>query len=106
MGIEPGSNEQADQIRTVRRIIMQRLNQAFPARMLVGTLFKHAIYIEPSYEKKNFVKDLFYLEKKGYLEFPDNIFNRGAELMDKLIVLTAEGKEIAEQTMVDEAMKL
>lgn len=106
MGIKPGNNGQAEQIRTIRRIIMQRLNQSFPSRMLVSTLFKHAIYIEPTYEKRNYVKDLYYLEKKGYLEFPENILNKGAELMDRLIVLTATGKEIAEQTMVDDAMEI
>jgi hypothetical protein len=106
MTVKPGQSPQAEQIKTVRRILMQLLNHSFPARMLVSTLFKNTIYIEPTYDESLFVKDLFYFEKKGYIEFPENILNRGKTLMEKLIVLTAVGKEIAEQTMVDEAMEI
>jgi hypothetical protein len=106
MAIKPGSGHQAEQIRTVRRILMQCLNQSYPAKQFVKTLFNKAIYIEPTYDKGLFVKDIFYLQDKGYLRITENILMHGCELFEKFIVLSADGKEVADQTMVDEALEI
>jgi hypothetical protein len=106
MTIQPNESAESVAIRTQRRILMQRLNAAFPARMFVKTLWQHAVYVEPTYEKSMFVKDVFYLQKKGYIEIHTNCLNEGCDLLDRFIMLTAEGKEIAEQTMTDPAMKI
>jgi hypothetical protein len=106
MGIKPGNSQQAEQIRTVRRILMQCLNRSYPAKQFVKTLFNKAIYIEPTYEKAAFVKDIFYLQDKGYLRISENVLTVGSDLMDRFVVLMADGKEIADKTMIDEAMEL
>jgi hypothetical protein len=106
MNNRPNASSQSIAIRTVRRILMQLLNHSYPAKQYVHTLFNNAIYIEPTYEKAMFVKDLFYLQDKGYLKVIENVMEKGSELMDRYIVLTAAGKEIAEQTMIDPAMEI
>lgn len=106
MSIKPGTSQQAELIRTVRRILLQLLNHAYPAKQYVKSLFNKAIYIEPTYDKGMFIKDIFYLQQKGYLTISENCLTRGSELFERFIVLTAQGKEIAEQTMIDEAMEI
>jgi hypothetical protein len=106
MAVKPNQSAESVAIRTARRILMQSLNSSFPAKTYVKTLWGNAIYIEPTYDKEMFVKDIFYLQKKGYLELTENVLTQGSKLFDKFILLTAEGKEIAEQTMSDPALEL
>ena len=102
----PNESAESIAIRTQRRILMIRLNAAFAAKMYIKTLWDNAVFNEPTYERAMFIKDLFYLQKKGYVEITENILDEGCKIDKRFIVLTAEGKEIAEQTMTDPAMKI
>jgi len=106
MNNHPNESAESLAIRTQRRILMQSLNSSFPAKTFIKSLFRNAIYVEPTYEKSMFIKDVFYLEKKGYVEISENCLTEGGPLFDRFILLTASGKEIAEQTMIDPAMKI
>jgi hypothetical protein len=106
MSVKPGNSQEAEQIKTVLRILMQCLNQSYPSKQFVKTLFNKAIYIEPTYDRVLFVKDIHYLLGKGYVEVTGNCLIKGIELFELLIVLTPAGKEIAMQTMIDEAMAI
>ena len=103
---QPNESAESIAIRTQRRILMQCLNTLFPRKAFIKTLWWAAIYIEPTYERAMFIKDIFYLEKKGYVRITENTLNEGCKLDDRFILLTAEGKEIAERTMDDPAMKI
>jgi hypothetical protein len=106
MVMHPTESAESISIRTQRRILMQSLNILFPRKALIQTLWNNAVYVEPTYERELFIKDIFYLEKKGYVEITCNPMQTPRSLNDKYIVLTAEGKEIAEQTMMDPALKI
>ena len=106
MTAKPSESAESKAIRTIRHILMQCLNQSYPAKQYVRTLFENAIYIEPTYEKANFIKDIFYFQDKGYVKITENVLTKGSKLFDRFIVLTAPGKEIAEKTMTDDAMEI
>jgi hypothetical protein len=93
-------------IRQRRRIVMQALNSFFPTRVYAGTVWRVVIGIDPDYEKSLFIKDVFYLQKKGYVELVINPLTNSGKFEEKFVLLTAEGKEIAEQTMIDPALKI
>jgi hypothetical protein len=106
MVMQPNESAESIAIRTQRRILMQSLNILFPRKALILTLWNNAIYVEPTYERELFIKDIFYLQKKGYIEITTNPMKTSSKLDEKYILLTAEGKEIAEQTMTDPALKI
>lgn len=103
---KPSLSAQAILIRQLRRNVMMALNMLYPTKVLVGTLYRAVVGIEPTYEKALFVKDVFYLKDKGYVLLTSNPMKPAGKVEQDYIVLTAAGKEIAEQTMIDPAMEI
>jgi hypothetical protein len=103
---QPNLNPDSIRIRELRRMIMQSLNTLFPSKAYVRTLWRIVIGIEPTYDKSMFVKDVFYLQAKGYVALTKSPLAENGKVEEQFILLTASGKEIAEQTMSDPALEI
>lgn len=91
-------------IKQQRRMLLTNLNLFYPTPVLLTTLWR-TVCDDPTYERALYQKDIVYFHQKGYIEY------RGGPLASdefdkKLVRLTAKGKEIAEQTMTDEALEI
>jgi len=99
------SEIEAIKIKQVRRVILGNLGLVYPSAMQLDALYRTVCPANPDYEHALFVKDIYYLAEKGYIEFVDDKIG-GLPFRKKFAKLTAEGKEIAEQTMTDKALEI
>ncbi|MFA5553478.1 MAG: hypothetical protein WCZ89_06785 [Phycisphaerae bacterium] len=89
-----------------RKRILQYLDMMYPSPMKADTLFQSIVYVSPDYEPALYKKDVYYLREKGYVEFVDEKIGGFKDFGQKVIKLTARGKEIAEQTLSDPALEI
>ena len=102
MGIEP----EVLKIKIARKRILSFLNMMYPTPLQLGTIYDSVSYVNSTYDFSLFEKDIAYLKAKGYIEFIDEKIGGVSEFRKKVISLTAEGKEIAERTQIDDALEI
>ncbi|MFA5251617.1 MAG: hypothetical protein WC454_03410 [Phycisphaerae bacterium] len=96
----------AIKIITVRKNIMNKLDLVYPSGLSIKDIMQVNSIIDPFYDWDLFQKDITYLKEKGYIAFIDKDPNLMKSTEQKIIKLTATGKEIAEGTMIDEALEI
>lgn len=89
-----------------RKRLLTNLNILYPSPISVESLFRTVCHFDPTYDFSLYEKDIIYFKDKGWLEFIDDKIGGYEEFRKKIIKLTAEGKEIAEGTNIDEALEL
>lgn len=99
-------NSEVLKIKIARQRILQYLNTMYPSSLQLSTIFRPLCYIDPVYELVLFKKDIFYLVEKGWLRFVDEKIGGIPEFLNKVVGLTADGKEIAERTQTDPALEI
>jgi hypothetical protein len=96
---------EAVRIKEQRKRVLTNLNLFYPSPVQIATLWR-TLCDDPAYEYALYRKDIIYFQQKGWIEYVDDKIG-GADTFDrKVVLLTAKGKEIAEQTMTDEALEI
>jgi len=90
----------------VRTMILNKLDMVYPSGLSLKYVIKMIGIIVPFYGWNSLKKDIYYLEEKGYITFIDNDPNLMQSTEQKIAKLTATGKEIAEGTLIDEALEI
>lgn len=91
-----------------RRAILTNLNLLYPTAVRLDSLYRTVCGYDPTYGKDLFAKDVCYFSDKRWIEFLDAAMGGAGQnqFLSRVIKLTADGKEIAEQTMTDPALEL
>ena len=93
-------------IKEARQRLLTNLNILYPDSMSVKSLFRTVCQLDPTYDTSIYAKDIMYFVDKGWIKFIDNKIGGYPNFEDKVIKLTAEGKEIAEGTDTDDALEI
>jgi hypothetical protein len=95
-------------IKQSRQIILESLNITYPSPMMVRSLmFAIISSVNMAYNENLVLKDLTYLQDKGYLTIVEKVgLSPILPFEKRLVRLTAKGKEIAERTMSDPALEI
>ena len=101
-------NEKSDvlKIKLARRQLLMYLNIMYPISLKTETLYRTMLPVFPDYEYVVFQKDIHYLVAKEFLCFIDDKFGGMPGFSNKVVGLTAKGKEIAERTQTDPALEI
>ena len=99
-------NETKIRIIAQRRALLSNLNLLYPTAIKLDSLYRTVCGYDPTYGKDLFGKDIAYFADKGWIVFVDAALGGFNAFMSRVIKLTADGKEIAEKTMIDPAMEL
>lgn len=92
-------------IKQMRLAILEHLNMTYPSGMQTTHLYRTVIIYDQTYDFDLFRKDISYMVQKGWVKYIDSPF--GMQSFDKrTVILTAEGKEIAEGTDTDKALEI
>ena len=92
-------------IKQARGRLLVNLNLFYPHAVLVRTLYR-TVCDEPSYNKALLLKDLTYFHDKGYISWCEDVLRDSPEFEERLVKLTATGKEVAEGTITDDALEI
>lgn len=93
-------------IKEARRRLLTNLNILYPATISIRSLYRTVCHLDPTYDSSLYAKDVMYFIDKGWVEFVDNKIGGMVSFEEKVIKLTAEGKEIAEGTDTDDALEI
>jgi len=97
------ANTNAQRIKLTRRWLPENLELMYPTPLTIRTLFNAVALLDESYDIDLLKKDIAYFKDKNWLRFID-INGRRDAFLDRVVGLTAAGKEIAERTRTDPAM--
>jgi len=100
------TNRDAVKMKQTRVMILQSINRLNPGGVLIRMLYRSMVGFYENYSLSLLDKDLWYLKKKGYVEYVDDKLGREDIFEEKVIGLTAEGKEIADRTQTDSALEI
>lgn len=91
------------QIKRDRRTLIGAMRSVFPGWMEGEELYLLVVDVNPEYDRRICVKDLFYLNEKGYVRFKGNagIDVQNISVKHCVFQLTAKGTEVADQ-LIDE----
>jgi len=89
-----------------RKRLLEYMDIMYPAPVKTKLLFESCVYVNPDYEPACFRKDIHYLIDKGWIEFVDEKLGGFRDFREKVLHLTASGKEIAERTREDPALEI
>lgn len=94
-------------IKQIRKQLLANLNMIYPSPIPARSLFNTVIGIYTNYDHQVFEKDISYMKEKGWMLYVDDAFNSasGTPFMQRIIRLTAKGKEVAEGTGSDNALE-
>lgn len=97
-----------DIIVEARNHILDTINRYYPNAIKVRTLLRAVLLIQPDYDLGLASKDLHYLAAKGYITIrqADRRLALGETFADRLVDITASGKEIADQIIDDPALEI
>lgn len=100
--------ERNSQIKRDRRKILALLRTIFPGWMRGEELYLHVLDSNPLYDRVLCVKDLTYLNLKGYIRFrgEHNLDARTVSVKQCEFSLTATGSEVAEEILADPALDI
>lgn len=93
-------------IKQQRRSLLNNLNLLYPVPFQTQTIWRTVCGYDASYDYSNYKRDLAYFRDKGWLRFVDEVIGGANSFEEKVVVLTASGKEIAERTMSDPALEI
>ncbi len=96
-------------IRELRNSIMSSLLTAFPGSIAGETIYLAMLGAFPGYDRTLCVKDLFYLEQKGYVKRKHPLTGKpdqGCEWSKAKWSLTAAGNEVANCLVSDSAFEV
>ncbi len=96
---------EAIKIKQARGRVLTNLNLFYPQPVTLRTLYR-TVCDDPTYSQSYFQKDIHYFKAKKYIEFSDDVLGGAAAFEDKVVKLTAAGKEIAEGTATDPALEI
>lgn len=103
------SEERRTAIIEQRNSLLSRLNACYPGSLRGDQLYRILLALFPDYTKTNCIKDLYYLEEKGYIERRSHVAGRisretawGAAYWK----LTTRGNEIANEILQDPALEI
>lgn len=102
MSIEP----EVVKKKQIRISLLENLNRLYPTPLQIRTLMRVMCGFDEHYDISLLQKDITYLKQKGYVEFIDERIGGYSIFADKYLGLTAEGKEIADQTQTDSALEI
>lgn len=91
-------------IKIARQKILRALNMLYETPVPLKSIWHAVCHI--SYDESLFAKDITYFFDKGWIEFIDDKIGGANKFMDKVVKLTAKGKEIAEGTDIDKALEI
>ncbi len=98
------SNRNAKRIKLTRRWMLESLELMYPTPLTMRTLFDAVLLLDEIYDIDLLKKDITYFKDKGWLRFID-ISDPPPSFIDRVVSLTAAGKEIAERTINDPALE-
>ena len=93
-------------IKQMRVFILFNLDRLYPTPLQVGSLYKVLCGFDENYDFSLLQKDMAYLKEKGYVEYVDEAIGGADSFKNKYVKLTAEGKEIADNTQTDKALEI
>jgi len=100
------TDRDAAKMKQTRVIILQHIDRLNPGGVLVRMLYRSMVGFDENYSFSLLDKDIWYLKKKGYVEYVDDKLGGEDVFEKKVIGLTAEGKEIADRTQTDSALEI
>ncbi len=101
--------ERAFAIKQQRNMIMSSLLTVYPGSIDGETIYRSMIGAFPEYSRVVCVKDLYYLESKGYVIRKNPLTGKQddrAEWLTARWALTAEGNEVGNDVVVDPALEI
>jgi hypothetical protein len=101
-------NQEPDALRLkqARLMILSNLNRLYPTPIQIQTLFRVMVAFDETYSMSLLEKDVTYLKQKEYIEYIDEQIGGFNHFHRKFVGLTAEGKEIADRTAIDDALEI
>ena len=93
-------------IKQMRRQILRNLDRVYPSGLTILFLYQTVCAVDEFDDTELLRKDIAYLKEKGYLGFIDEAIGGADSFNEKVVKLTAEGKEIAERTQTDPALEI
>ncbi len=90
----------------IRQLILSNLNRVYPMPLQIRTLYRVMLGFDENYDLSLLEKDVTYLKQKDYVEYIDDKIGGADSFSDKVLGLTAEGKEIADRTQTDDALEI
>lgn len=96
------------QIKRDRRTLLGGLRYVYPKWMEGEELYLLVVDVNPEYKRNLCVRDLFYLNEKGYLRFKGNagIDVQHISVADCVFQLTAKGTEVADRLVDDPTLEV
>ncbi|MBW8017076.1 MAG: hypothetical protein FVQ82_12895 [Planctomycetes bacterium] len=89
-----------------RQRIMRSLEIVYPSGLRMKSLFLTVYTVDAMYDFSLFKKDIAYLAAKRYIQFVDDAIGGMSDIEQKVVKLTAEGLEIAQDTIDDPALEI
>ena len=89
-----------------RRQILNQLNRVYESPLLIQTLYRVMLGFDENYDLSLLRKDVTYLKQKGYVKYIDDVIGGADSFKDKVLGLTASGKEIADRTQTDKVLEI
>lgn len=99
-------NPESIAIKIARRRLLKQLDILYPTPVQLETLYRSLTYIDSKYDSVQFKKDIAYLKAKGWIEYVKEKIGRAPTFAERIVRLTASGKEIAERTRIDNALEI
>lgn len=99
-------NAKAFLIKQIRCRILRSLDLVYPSGLVITNLYQTVCDIDPVYDLNLLCKDIEYLKAKGYVEFVDDLIGGMTDYKDKVVKLTAQGLEIAQDITDDPALEI
>ena len=93
-------------IKTMRQQILRNLNYVYPSGLTARHLFQTVCSLNPLYDINLLCKDTYYLFEKHYVSFVDAGLGGMPSFEDKVVKLTAAGKDIADKTKTDPTLEI
>lgn len=103
------NEERAIMIREQRAMLLSNLSACFPGSLAGEQLYRVMLGLFPAYPKQSCIRDLFYLEQKGYCvrKHPrTGKASPGCEWKEAMWAVTPLGNEVAEHLVNDPAMEV
>jgi len=93
-------------IKAARQAIMRNLEIVYPTGLQMKALFQTVCGINEMYDFNLLQRDIAYLKDKGYVKFIDDAIGGMSDLQQKVVKLTAQGLEIAQDIIDDPALEI
>ena len=89
-----------------RQRIMRSLELVYPSGLTMKRLYHTVCAVNEMYDFNLLQRDISYLKAKGYLLFVDEAIGGMTDIEQKVVKLTPEGLEIAQDVIDDLALEI